>query len=266
MIIGGGQGLGESSARYLATAGCDIAVVDIDAERAQNVCDTITSMGRRAIPIIADVLDSSEIPRVFSEAEKSLGRLDVLVTVVGGSKVRGLLEMTDEEWDRDQTRNLRYVFQYMRAAVKSFIQQGVPGSIVVITTGGALRSMPFRFAYGAAKAGLIHLVKSTAVELGEYNIRVNAIAPGITVSPSSADRINEEAFAEEIRKIPSGRLGTPDDVGKAVLFMASDLASHVTGSTLAVDGGWVSAPNYNLDESRAVTRKKRAHLLKDKAG
>ncbi len=264
LVAGGGQGLGEASVRYLAQGGCDIAVVDLDAERANNVCAAVRGLGRKATPIIADVLDDKDIERVFAEAEQKLGGLDILVTIVGGGTVRGILEMTPEEWDRDQSRNLRHVFLYMRAAARSFISRGVPGSIVTITSGSALRSMPFRSSYGAAKAGMVHLVKSIAVELGEYGIRVNAIAPGITVSPSSAGNINEENFREELRKIPSGRLGTPDDVGKAVLFMASDLAAHVTGSTLAVDGGWVSAPNYNLDESRAITRRKRASLMAKK--
>jgi NAD(P)-dependent dehydrogenase (short-subunit alcohol dehydrogenase family) len=234
----------------------------MDSGRADKVCAEIRAMGRRAVPIIADVLDDAQIDRVFAETEEQLGGLDIMVTIVGASKVRGILEMTAADWDLDQSRNLRYVFLYMQAAAHSFISHDRPGAIVTMTSGGALRSMPFRSAYGAAKAAMIHLVKSMAVELGEYGIRVNAVAPGITVTPSSAGRTNhEEAFHEELRKIPSGRFGTPDDVGKAVLFLCSDLAGHVTGHTLAVDGGWVSAPNYNLDESRAITRRKREPLI-----
>lgn len=260
MVVGGGQGIGESGARHLAEAGCDVAVVDLDPLRAEAVAEIVRSLGRRAASIPADILDDAQVAALCDRTEAALGGLDILVCVVGASKFGGILELSADEWDRDHARNLRYFFLCTQAAARSFIRRKVDGRIVGIATGGAFGSMPFRSPYGAAKAGLIHFVKSMAVELGEYGIRVNAVAPGPTVTPRVADRMATSAWTSEIGKIPLQRLGNVDDIGKAVLFMASDMAAHVTGATLPVDGGSTIAPNYDLGPSRAAARRNRASL------
>jgi 3-oxoacyl-[acyl-carrier protein] reductase len=263
LVVGGGLGLGDSAARYLAQAGCAIAVVDIDAERAEVVARNVRELGGTAIALVADVLDENEVARVIAEVEVELGGLDVVVSIVGASKFGGVLEFTPEDWDRDHARNLRYFFFLCQAAARSFVRRRVKGVIVGIATAGGYGSMPFRSAYGAAKAGLMHLVKSLAVELGEYGVRVNAVAPGMTVTPRTAARMTAQATQTEVAHIPLGRLGAPDDIGKAVLFFASDLAGHVTGATLPVDGGATVTPNYDLEPSRAASLRNRRSMGKD---
>lgn len=261
LIIGGGQGLGEASAVCLAKAGCDVALVDINPEAAERVAAEVRAEGRKAVPITADCLDAGQAARVIAEAEDGLGGLDVLVTIVGGSSLAGVLEVSLEDWDRDQNRNLRYVFVYAQAAARSFVKRDVKGCIVAIATGGALRSMPFRSAYGSAKAGLVHLVKSMAVELGDYGIRVNAVAPGATFTPNSVGYMDTPAFKAEVEKIPLGRLANPDDIARGVVFLASDMARHVTGTTLPVDGGSSHAPLYDLRSSKVKSRRKVMAML-----
>jgi 2-deoxy-D-gluconate 3-dehydrogenase len=267
LVIGGGQGLGEASALCLASAGCSVAVVDLEAERAERVCDEVVAAGGKAIAISANALDSAQVDRVIGETERRLGGLDVLVTIIGGSKLGGVLELTLDEWDHDFSRNVRYVFLYAQAAARSFIRRGVPGSIVATATGGALRSMPFRASYGASKAALVHLVKSMAVELGDYGVRINAVAPGATFTPNSVGYMDTPAWKAEIEKIPLGHLAQPDDIARGVVFLASDMARHVTGSTLAVDGGSTWAPLYDLRSSKVKARRKlMAQLGLDPAG
>jgi len=257
LVVGGGQGLGEAASRYLAEAGCSVAVLDLEIERAQAVAKALRDRGATAIALSADVTDDAQLTRAVAEAEAGLGGLDVVVSIVGASRFGGVLELSPEDWDAQHTLNLRYFFFLCQSAARSFVRRQVPGAIVGISTAGAYDSMPFRPAYGAAKAGLVHLVRSLAVELGEYGIRINAAAPGMTVTPRTAARMNSEANQGEVRKIPLQKLGTPDDIGKAVLFLASDLASHITGATIPVDGGSSVAPNYDLGASRAVSLRNR---------
>jgi NAD(P)-dependent dehydrogenase (short-subunit alcohol dehydrogenase family) len=215
LIVGGGQGIGESAALRLAEAGCDIAVVDLDAERAEAVAEAVRRTGRTSAALVGNVVEDGEAARLVAEATAVLGGLDIVVSIVGAAKFGSVLEMSPREWDGDHARNLRYFFFLCQAAAHGFIRRGVPGTIVGIATAGAIGSMPFRPAYGAAKAGLIHLVRTLAVELGEHHIRINAVAPGMTVTPRTATRMNADATRAEAAKIPLGRLGTSDDIGKS---------------------------------------------------
>ncbi len=263
LVVGGGQGLGEASARYLADVGCAIAVVDRETERARAVVQTLTARGVRAVAITANILEVSEIERVVAETEAALGGLDIVVSIVGASKFGGVLELSEAEWDHDHDRNLRYFFFLCQAAARSFVRRDVKGVIIGVATAGVNGSMPFRSAYGAAKAGLVHLVRTLAVELGEWGIRINAVAPGLTVTPRTQARVATEAAQAQIRNIPRGRAGTPDDIGKAVLFLASDLADHITGTTVPVDGGSTVTPSYDLGPSRAASKRNRVAMGKD---
>jgi NAD(P)-dependent dehydrogenase (short-subunit alcohol dehydrogenase family) len=211
--------------------------------------------GANACAIIADALDERQVDRVIAETLAELGGLDILVTIVGASSLKGFLEAEMEDWDADHMRNVRYFVAYARAVARHWVKHACPGAIVATATGGALRSMPFRAGYGANKAALVNLVKSLAVELGEYGIRVNAVAPGATFTPNSVGYMDTPAFKAEVEKIPLGRLARPEDIGKSVLFLASDMAQHITGSVLAVDGGSFSAPLYDLRSSRVKSRR-----------
>lgn len=252
LVIGGGQGMGESSARLLAQAGCDVAVVDVEAERAERVASVVNGLGRKGFAIVANVLEDAGAEHAVAEAERQLGGLDVMVSIVGQALFTPIIEMSPDDWDFDQRRNLRYFFAAGRLVAKSMIARGVPGAMVCIASTDGLQGAPFHAAYGAAKAGLIHLVKSMATEWAERGIRVNAIAPGSIATPRLPDtQAHRDAMKASL--VPMERSGTTDDIGKAVLFLASDMSAYTTGHTLLVDGGWMSA---NLFDARKMPIKK----------
>ncbi|PPQ35861.1 SDR family NAD(P)-dependent oxidoreductase [Rhodopila globiformis] len=240
LIVGGGQGMGESSALFLARAGCDVALVDVVPERADAVGGRIAALDRRGLTIAGDVLDDAQVPRIVAEAEDKLGGLDVMVSIVGAAAWGSLLDTTADVWDQQMRLNLRYFFLVAQQVARSLIRRRQPGAIVGIASVDGQRSSPMRGAYGAAKAGLISLVQTMAVEWAPHSIRVNAIAPGHIVTPRLYDTPQRaEAYAASL--IPMRARGTPDDIGQAALFLASDMARYVTGTTLDVDGGLLAA-------------------------
>jgi NAD(P)-dependent dehydrogenase (short-subunit alcohol dehydrogenase family) len=238
IVWGGGQGMGESSALRLAEAGCDVAIVDIVAERAEQIAAKIRELGRRSMAFVADVTSEKQVEDTVAAAEAALGPIEVMVTVIGIAFFAPLIDVTLDQWDASLNLNLKSFFIPARAVARSLIHGKRPGAIVGIASVSGLTSAPNHGAYGAAKAGLVNLVRTMAVEWGSAGIRVNAISPGSISTP----RIPKTpAMAERMKRmLPLQRPGTTDEIGKAALFLASDLASYVTGSTLLVDGGWMS--------------------------
>ena len=240
LIIGGGQGMGESSALFLARAGCDVALVDLVLDRAEAVAAKVTALGRRAVTIAGDVLDDDQIPLIVADAEAKLGGLDLMVSIVGAAVWGSLLDTTASIWDEQMRLNLRYFFLASKEVAQSFIRRGQPGAIVGIASVDGQRAAPMRGVYGAAKAGLISLVQTMAVEWAQHDIRVNAIAPGHIVTPRLYDTPQRaELYAASL--LPMRHRGTPDDIARAALFLASDMARYITGTTLDVDGGLLAA-------------------------
>lgn len=248
LIVGGGRGMGEASALMLAEAGCDVAILDSEWERAAFVAEAVQRIGRRSTPIVADVLDEASVRQAVAKAEDALGGLDVLVAIVGQALFKPLFEITLDEWDYEQARNLRYFFVIARAVAASMIRLGRPGSIICVGSVDGLQAAPSHGGYGAAKAGLMHLVKTMAAEWGRDGIRVNAVAPG-SISTPRLPATDESRAAMERSVIPLGRAGTTIEVGGAVTYLASELSSYVTGHTLLVDGGWMAA---NLFDPRLI--------------
>jgi NAD(P)-dependent dehydrogenase (short-subunit alcohol dehydrogenase family) len=162
MVIGGGQGMGESTSRFLAQAGCDVAVVDIERERAERVAGVVAALGRRGVPIVGNVLDDAQIPTIVGAAERQLGGIDVMVSIVGAAVWGSLLDTTAEVWDQQLYLNLRYFFLSAREVAAAMIGRGTPGAILGIASVDGQRASPMRGAYGAAKAGLISLVQTGA--------------------------------------------------------------------------------------------------------
>jgi 3-oxoacyl-[acyl-carrier protein] reductase len=240
LIIGGGQGMGESTARFLARAGADVALVDVVAERAERVAAAVNEVGTRGIAVVGDVLDDTQIPRLVKQATERLGGLDVMVSIVGAATWASLLDTTAEAWDQQQALNLRYFFLVARETASTIIARGTGGAIVGIASVDGQRAAPMRGAYGAAKAGLISLVQTMAVEWAPHRIRVNAIAPGHIVTPRLYDTPQRtDLYANSL--LPMRTRGETDDIGKAALFLASDMARYITGTTLDVDGGLLAA-------------------------
>jgi 2-deoxy-D-gluconate 3-dehydrogenase len=237
LLAGGGRGIGRSSALYLAQAGAHTAIVDIEPAYAEGVVTVVQALGRQAIPIIADVREPAGVATAVDATLKQFGRVDVLVNVIATNYWEDTLNLTVEQWDEVAKGTLRYAFLTAQAAARAMVKNGHGGSIVSIASMSGLDGAPRHVAYGAAKAGLIHLTRSLGAEWGKHGIRINAVAPGSVQTPKTIARTTPERDAALKGVIPLGRRGVPDDIAKAVLFFASDLSAYVTGQTLLVDGG-----------------------------
>ena len=235
LLLGGGRGMAESCALLLAEAGCNIAVADIDFEQAERLAALVAEKGRLSLALALDVNDDSAVADAVVRAERELSDLYGLVTIVGGTAGwTPILDMTGDQWDHDFGLNLRYFFGAAREVARSLIRRESPGSIVCVSSIDGFRAAGYHAGYGASKAGMMSLVKTMCAEWGPHGIRVNSVAPGSTITPSTPDI---GAADGRPAKVPLRRRGTPDEVAKAVLFLMSDMGSYVTGHTLPVDGG-----------------------------
>lgn len=251
LVVGAGfipvrAGNGRGSALQLARAGATVACVDKDAERADRIAGEITDEGGKAFAVVADVLDSAAARRGIDEAAERLGGLDVCVDIVGGAKWSKAADMSDEDWDAQILLNLTQVFYVFKAAIPHLIVNDGGGSLIALTSVDGIGSSRFHAGYGAAKAGVISLVKTLADEYGEHGLRVNAVAPG-NVGGGNWD-LPEIPFGEDVVNAlapPRGR-----DIADAVLFLASRLAAKITGQTLVVDGGAVIQSPWRMTEDQ----------------
>jgi NAD(P)-dependent dehydrogenase (short-subunit alcohol dehydrogenase family) len=244
LVIGGGQGMGEASARLLASLGAAVAVLDLELARAETVAASLGEGGASAYPIASDVTDEEALVEAIARVEREFGPLDGMVAVVGMAGWAPLIEMTGEMWDRDQARNLKYFFVAAREVAKSLLVRGAPGSMVAVGSIDGLRSARNHAAYGAAKAGLVNLVKSMAAEWTPHGIRVNCVAPGAIVTPR-IPLMDPAKERESMALVPMQRRGTVDDIAKAVAFFLSDMSPYVSGQTLAVDGGYLASGGFS---------------------
>jgi NAD(P)-dependent dehydrogenase (short-subunit alcohol dehydrogenase family) len=227
--------MGKRSALLLARVGADVAVLDLQPQRAEQVAAEVAGLGRRGVAVAADVTDRGAAERAVTEAAAALGDLDVLVNVVGLSVSASLLDMSSEFLERALTANLLHHFYVGTAFARALREAKHGGAVVVVDSTAGVRAAVNRGAYSLSKAALVSLTATMALEWGPLGIRVNGVAPGIT----RTDRSQHSAENEErlSANIPLRRLGDQMDVAKAILFFASDLASYVTGQTLVIDGG-----------------------------
>jgi NAD(P)-dependent dehydrogenase (short-subunit alcohol dehydrogenase family) len=239
LVAGSGPGLGRSCALGLAEAGAVVACVDLDGDRSAALVDEIRSLGGRAESVCADLRLTSDAERAVVEVIGELGSLHVVVDVIGEIRYGRAVDLTDEDWDYSLDAVLRQFFNLGRAAGRQLMRQGSGGSIVSISSVSGIGAAPFHAPYGAAKAGLMSLTRSLAIEFAPGGIRVNNVAPGAVATPRVVDRLGgrgAEGLPLESRA-PLGRMGEPDEIAKVVVFLSSDLASYVSGQTIVVDGG-----------------------------
>lgn len=236
LVAGAGQGIGAATARLLAGSGARLACMDVDDERRDAVVEELRGSGAEAVPVSGDLLDRGQVEDAVAATVEAFGSVDVAVDIVGVARWNEALSLTDDDWDASFDLVLRHVFFLAQAAGRRMVDQG-SGSIVSIASVSGLFAAPFHAAYGAAKAGLVALTKSLAVEWGRHGVRVNAVAPGAVRTPRVLEQLSAEREAESSKSIPLGRMAEPEDIAKVVLFLASDLASYVTGQTVVADGG-----------------------------
>jgi NAD(P)-dependent dehydrogenase (short-subunit alcohol dehydrogenase family) len=231
IVAGAGQGIGRQTSHALAAAGAKVLCVDVVPELAESVAKEVGG-----VPIVADICEREGVRHALDAAQQSFGNLSGIVDIIGLARFAYLAEMNDEDWAWAQRVNLTHAFLLAQMGGAA-LAAGGGGSIVYIASVSGLGAAQRHAAYGAAKAGLISLVKSAAVEFGGGQVRFNAVAPGVVWTPRIGGAIGEERRADWTARTPLGRLAQPSDIAAAALFLSSDLASFITGQTLVVDGG-----------------------------
>ena len=240
IVTGGGSGIGRATAELFAREGAKVAAADRSGARAQAVADEIQRAGGQAIAIEADVTQASQVAQMAAQARAALGRLDILVNNAGGSEGDDILSMDEATWDFNLQLNLKSFFLCSKAVLPHLLAQR-SGAIVNIASVNGLTGLG-EAAYSAAKAGVINLTQNLAVTYGPQSVRVNCICPGTIRTPIWQPRVDQDAqvFERLARWYPLGRVGEPQDVANAALFLASAEAAWITGATLLVDGGWIA--------------------------
>jgi 3-oxoacyl-[acyl-carrier protein] reductase len=235
IVTGAARGLGQAIAKTLAAAGAKVACVDVNASTLADTVQAIIAAGGIAAGIAGDVTDSQRVGEIVNEVVQKWGAINILVNNAGITRDNSILRMKDEQWDAVLNINLRGTFLFIRAAAKPMIK-GRGGRIINIASVSGLMGNPGQANYSASKAGVIGLTRTVARELAARDITVNAVAPGFIATDMTA-ALGEEMLTAIKKEIPLGRLGDPQDVADAVLFLASDAAGFITGHVLTVDGG-----------------------------
>jgi glucose 1-dehydrogenase len=239
IVTGASSGIGYAIAQLFAQHGAAVAINYLEhADDARELVHEIEAAGGQAIALEGDVSDASAVESLVATTVETFGRLDILVNNAGIEHSAPLLGTDEENWDRTLAVDLKGPFLCLRAAAKRMQQDG--GSIVNISSIHEDFPFPGSTPYVAAKGGLRMLMRNASLELAEYGIRVNNVAPGAIATPINAATLADPAKVKELQRIvPLQRLGEPGEVAEVVLFLASDRASYVTGSTYYVDGGYV---------------------------
>lgn len=235
-VTGGSRGIGRAIVLRLAAQGADVAFTyRQNIEAARQVVESVEAMGRRILPLQADVADRRQVDRTINEILNTFGGLHILVNNAGITRDGLLVRMSDDKWDEVLRVNLTGAFYCARAAARPMMKNRW-GRIINITSVVALTGNPGQANYTAAKAGLIGLTKTLARELGSRGITVNAIAPGF-VRTDMTEALPDELKAQVLERIVLNRFGEPEDIASAVAFLASDDAGYITGQVIIVDGG-----------------------------
>ena len=237
-ITGGALGIGAATARLFATEGAAVALGDVEGDAAEAVVREIVHGGGRAIAVGVDVGDAGQVQAFVDRTVAELGRLDVMFANAGIAHSAPFLEHAEAQLHRVLRVNLTGVFLCCQIAARQMVKQG-GGRIITTASINGFRGVENLVGYNTAKAGVIELTKTMAVELAQHNIRVNAIAPA-QIDTRLTRSYSDEARARRVARIPMGRFGEADEVARVALFLASDDATFVTGHTLAVDGGYLA--------------------------
>jgi len=235
IVTGSRRGIGKGIVIALAKEGCNIVISDIDQKDCEEVAEEITKLGAKAIGIKCDVSKKADVEELFKKTVKEFGKLDILVNNAGIFPFIPFKNMKESDWDKVLDVNLKSVFLCSQEAAK-IIPQG--GRIITISSIASVVGFEGLVHYCASKGGINAMTRALALELALKKITVNAIAPGAIDTPGANVSLNEEVKKQTIAMIPLARMGQPEDIANAVVFLASDKADYITGQTLIVDGGW----------------------------
>jgi len=241
LITGGASGIGRAAALLFSKEGTTVAIVDIDEPKGQAVAQSIVESGGKAVFIRCDVTNSVECRSAVDRVLKEHGKISVLFNNVGIIRRASVVDTTEEEWDRVMDTNVKSMFIFSKYVIPVMAEAG--GGVIINTASGwGIVGGAKAASYCASKGAVVLLTKAMALDHGPQNIRVNCICPGDTETPMLIGEarqlgVDEEEFLEEAKQRPLQRIGKPEEIANAVLFLASDAASYVTGTALVVDGG-----------------------------
>lgn len=245
IVTGGGSGIGEATVRAFFSEGASVVVADADEEGARRVIESLGDM-KRAYAVVLDVADRARVDAFMSEAASRLGHLDVLVNSAGIRGVGSVMEVTAEQWRRVHAVNLDGTLNTMQSFARIVRQSGKVGAIVNVCSVAGIMSVPNRAAYVSSKHGIVGITREMAIEVGAFGLRVNAVAPGMIRTPMTEGMFDG---GESERRIgaahPIGRAGRAEEVAAAILFLASDEASFISGAILPVDGGYSAGKGFS---------------------
>lgn len=238
LVVGAGQGIGLETSRAAAGLGAHVICLDLDPRLAQAAAEDVGGTATSA-----DVTDRADLERLFGEIAAEFGQIHGIADIVGASPITSIDEYDDEAWEGSMRLNLTQAFYVLQLGTRI---TAPGGSIVFVASVSGMRSAPHHAAYGAAKAGLLNLVRSASVEYGP-RLRVNAVAPGQIRTPRMKERHKDDGFYEHwTERTPMGRPGEPSDIASALLFFLTDQSAWITGQTLLVDGGTANRFVYTI--------------------
>jgi 3-oxoacyl-[acyl-carrier protein] reductase len=239
VVTGAGSGIGKGIAAGLVAFGASVAIWERSAETCSSAADSIGALG-----LVTDVRDSASVDEALTKTTGELGTVSILVNNAGGVFSSPILETTENGWDALYKANLRHVLLCTQRVARSMVAGGIPGSIISVTSIEGVRAAPGYAAYAAAKAGVINYTKTAALELAPHGIRVNALAPDITMTEGMREVAPPGAEERFGFTVPMGRAGHVDEMAGAAVFLASDMSRYVTGQTIHVDGGTHAASGW----------------------
>jgi len=243
IVTGARRGIGKGIALMLARAGAKVVVSDIDENECQKVVEEIKKIGSDGLAIKCDVTNRKEVEEMVKKTIEKFGKVDILVNNAGIAPFKPFLEMTEEEWDRVLAVNLKGYYLCAQAVAKEMIKKGW-GRIINIASvamGQVGIGFPNLTHYCASKGGIVALTETLALELTPKGINVNVVSPGVIATEMAKPVIEDEKTKQAIlARIPKGRVGQPEDIAAAVVFLASEEADYISGATLVVDGGWLA--------------------------
>jgi 3-oxoacyl-[acyl-carrier protein] reductase len=240
LITGGSRGIGFGIATCFARLGATLVIADVDEAAAREAAEKLDAAGaQNSLGLLCDITDRVQVDSLVAQVEGRFGRIDTLVNNAGICSFVHIMDMTPETWQKTLDVNLTAAFHCTQSVAKGMIARGQGGRVIFITSLAETLTQPNQVDYGASKAGLQMTMAGFATALGKHGITSNAIAPGMILTPMTAHYWTKPEPAERIKSlVPVGRIGTPEDIGNAAVFLASPEAAYINGVTLRVDGGF----------------------------